>query len=182
MRQWSFPYCFFAVPPILWAIGETLTLLATAALLVWAPGVRWRWARILLRTIAGLIGGYIVLILGYFIVALGFGVLLASSAPAPEYRQIPSPSGVRTATLTYSAGFLGRDFTSVEISNRGDRERFTAYEYAGPSDVNETTLTWRDDSHLEIGYYADPNRAQRCEAQVANVAVTCIPRQRIGGR
>jgi hypothetical protein len=150
-----------------WVLGETLLAVAILVLLLWAPGVKWRWARLLMRAVGVIIGAFI-------LVVVGFGELLASGNPKPEIRQVASPTGAHNATLTYSAGFLGRDFTSVEITNRGCCEHFTAYEYSGPSEINGTTVVWLDDSHLEITYDVDSQgRFQKCQAGVANVTVIC---------
>lgn len=154
-----------------WILGTSLLLLAIIVLLLWAPGVRWRWARILMRVVGVAIGTLIV-------VLVGFAAMLNSGNPKTQYRQLASPTGVHNATVKYSAGFLGRDFTSVEITGRNCCEHFTAYEYAGPSDINGTTLKWLDDSHLEITYYADTaGRFQQCHTRVANVTVTCTARR-----
>lgn len=117
-----------------------------------------------------------VIVGGYILMAMAFGALLGSGNPKPEYRQIISPNGTHTATLKYAAGFLGRDFTSVEITNRGCCEHFRAYEYSGPGYFGDTKVKWLDDSHLEIVYFVDPARSQECETRVADVTVTCVPR------
>lgn len=154
-----------------WVLGGALVIVAMIVLLLRAPGIRWRWARIALRVFGAAIGVII-------LVTVGFGALLASGNPEPQYRKIASPSGVHEVTLMYSAGFLGRDFTSVKITNRGCCQHFTAYEYAGPSDADSTTMKWLDDSRLEIRYYPDPDRSQQCKTRVAGVTIICTPMKR----
>jgi hypothetical protein len=75
----------------------------------------------------------------------------------------------------YASGFLGRDFSSVELTKKGFCKHFTAYKYDGPSDLTGTTLIWLDDSHLQIQYHADPSRYQHCETRAADITITCTP-------
>ena len=141
-------------------------ILAVIVLLVWAPAIRWRWLRIALR----ILGGSAALCI---LAVIGFAVALNAGDPKPQYRAVSSPNGLHQATLTYQAGFLGRDFSSVEVTKKGCCQHFTAYEYDGPSDLDSTTLGWLDDSHLQIGYRPDPYRYQHCETRVADVIVAC---------
>ena len=139
-------------------------VLVIVVLLLWAPAIKWRWLRILLRIVGGAAALFV-------LVAASIGLLLCCSAK-PQYRTLDSPTGLRRATLKYESGFLGRDFSSVEITKKGFCKHFTAYEYDGPSDLTSTTLIWLDDSHLQIQYHADRSRYQHCETRVA---VTCPP-------
>jgi hypothetical protein len=88
---------------------------------------------------------------------------------------VASPNGSHDAKLTYKAGFLGRDFSMVEITKKGCCQHFRAYTYAGPSDLDSTTVIWVDDSHLRIKYTLDPDRNQHCESHVTDVTVICEP-------
>jgi hypothetical protein len=150
-----------------WMAGPALVL-AVIVLLVWAPAVKWRWLRIVLRVFGGMAALCA-------LVAVGLGMALNWGNPKPQYRTVTSPNGSHDATLTYDAGFLGRDFSSVEITKKSCCQHFTAYEYDGPSDLKSTTMVWVDDSHLQIEYPADPDRYQHCESRVADVTVICIP-------
>jgi hypothetical protein len=155
--------------PDLWsrASGSALPrlVLVVIVLLLWAPAVGWRWLRIVLRMVGGA-AAILVLVL----VSIGW---LRSGKP--KYRTLDSPNGLNRATLEYESGFLGRDFSSVELTKNGFCKRFTAYEYDGPSDLTSTTLLWLDDSHLQIQYRADPNRYQHCETRVADIIIACTP-------
>ena len=143
-------------------------VIAVSVLLIWAPAIKWRWLRIILRVFGGTAALCV-------LVVVGLGMALNWENPKPRYRTVTSPSGSHDATLTYEAGFLGRDFSSVEITKKGCCQHFTAYEYAGPSDLEGTTAVWVDDSHLQIEYRADPHRYQHCENRVADVTIICIP-------
>lgn len=151
-----------------WWMAWPILLLVITALMVWAP-VRLRWVRITVR----LIGGVVLFCL---VSAASVGLLLNSGNPKPEHLSVASPSGSHLATLTYQAGFLGRDYSTVKISKKGCCEHFTAYEYAGPSHITAASLVWADDSHLRIRYIFDPLRRQRCETHVADVDILCEPR------
>lgn len=142
-------------------------VVAVIVLLIWAPGVRWRWLRIVLRVV----GGTAALCM---LVIVGLGMALDSGNPKAQTHTVTSPNGSHDATLTFEAGFLGRDFSRVEITKRGCCQHFTAYEYAGPSDSQGTTVAWVDDAHLQIEYRADPNRYQHCESHVADVSIICV--------
>jgi hypothetical protein len=135
-----------------WLAAPALVL-AVAIILISAPRVRWRWLRIVIC----LVGGAIAL---FVLAVVGLGLLMISGGPKPQHRTVTSPNGSRDATLTYSAGFLGRDFSRVEITKRGCCQHFTAYEYQGPSDLQGTDIVWPDDLHLRIEYRPDPTRFQ----------------------
>lgn len=150
-----------------WLVGP-IPVLIVIVLLLWAPRVRWPWLKILLRIIGGLAASFL-------IVVIGFGLLFTWGDPKPQYQTIDSPSGLHKATLTYQAGFLGRDSSEVEITTKKSCKRLTAYTYEGPSNITDTAMTWVDDSHLQIKYQLDRDRYQRCETQIGDVKVTCIP-------
>ena len=141
---------------------------AVIALLIWAPAVRWRWLRIMLRLIDGAAAFCVLAI-------LSLGLMLNLGNPKLQYRTVASPNGSHDAELTYQAGFLGRDFSIVEITKKGCCQHFRAYTYAGPSDLDSTTVIWVDDSHLRIKYTLDPDRNQHCESHVTDVTVICEP-------
>jgi hypothetical protein len=151
-----------------WFVDGVALFVAALVLLLWAPGVKSRGLRISLRIVGGIIGSIT-------IVVVAFGILLDSNDPGPQYRTLRSPDGGHTATLMYDSGFLGRDFSSVKLTRGTCCKHFTVYEYAGPSDITGTTVTWIDSSHLQITYYSDPDRNQHCEARVADVTIICKP-------
>lgn len=152
-----------------WLVGP-IPVLIIIVLMLWAPLVRWQWLKILLRVIGGLAAAFLA-------VFIGLGLLFTSGDPKPQYQTIDSPSGLHRATLIYQAGFLGRDSSEVEVTTKNSCKRLTAYSYEGPSDISGTTVTWMDDSHLQIKYQLDRDRYQRCETQIGGVKVTCIPLQ-----
>jgi hypothetical protein len=153
-----------------WLIG-LLFALVLLTFMLWSPGIKWRWLRISIRIVAGLAAILIVPV-------AGLALLFVATDTKPEYRTVNSPTGLHQATLTYHAGFLGRDFSQVRIKSKSCCKHFTAYEYAGPSDITETKMTWIDDSHLQIEYYSDPERMQHCQKQVADVLIICKALQR----
>lgn len=150
-----------------WIVAPLLAL-TIVALMLWAPGIKWLWLRVLIRTVGGLAGLFIFAV-------VGFGALLVSGGPKPQYRTVYSPAGLHQATLRYQAGFLGRDSTTVKVKNRSCCQHFTAYVYDGPSNITGTTMTWLDDSHLQIQFRTDPDRYQRCNPKVADVIIICKP-------
>jgi hypothetical protein len=150
-----------------WLAWPALAL-GIIAILIWTPGVRWLWLRIVLRFLGAAAALFVVLV-------IGLGVLLNSGNPKPQRRTITSPNGSHDAILTYEAGFLGRDYSLVEIKRTGYCQHFIVYEYAGPSDLRSTVVSWLDESHLRIGYRADPNRPQHCHSRAADVTIICEP-------
>jgi hypothetical protein len=141
---------------------------AIIVVLIWAPGVKLRWLQIVLRVLGGAAVACILLV-------AAIGIALISGGPKTQYCTVTSPSGSHHATLTYDAGFLGRDFSGVTVTKNGCRQQFTAYEYEGPSDLRSTTMLWLDETHLRIEYRADPDRYQKCKSRVADVTITCAP-------
>jgi hypothetical protein len=113
-------------------------------------------------------------VIGLFALAIvSFGLLLNSGAPKPEYRTVKSPNGLNEVTLMYSAGFLGRDFTSIQLKSNKCCKHFTVYVYEGPSGLTGTGMVWLDDSHVQIQYHTDHNRYQHCESLVAGITIFC---------
>jgi hypothetical protein len=141
-------------------------VLVVILLLMWAPGVRWRWPRIVLRVLGGAA-------LLCALLVVGLGVAMNAGDPRPEYLTVISPNGSHQAHLTYHAGFLGRDYSVVQVTKNGCCQHFTAYEYAGPSDLKGTDMVWLDDTHLKLEYRADSEHRQRCERQAADVQIVC---------
>jgi hypothetical protein len=104
---------------------------------------------------------------------VGIGMALNGNSK-PQYRTVYSPNRSHQATQMYQAGFLGRDFSSIEITKKGCCQHFTAYQYDGPADLQSATMVWLNESHLQIKYRSDSRRYQRCETRVADVTITCI--------
>jgi len=150
-----------------WLVWPAVVL-AIIVVLIWAPGIKRRWLQIVLRVLGGAAVACI-------LVVVAIGVALSSGGPKTQYRTVTSPSGSHHATLTYDAGFLGRDFSVVTVTKNGGCQQFTAYEYEGPSDLQSTTMLWLDETHLRVEYRADPDRYQQCKSRVADVTITCAP-------
>jgi hypothetical protein len=131
------------------------------------PGVTRRWLQIVLRVIGGTA-------LACIFIVVGMGILL-NAGMKTQYRTVTSPSGSHHATLAYTAGFLGRDFSVITVTKNGCCQHFAAYRYDGPSDLQDTTIVWLDDTHLRIEYRADVDRYQQCKSQVADVTIICAP-------
>ncbi len=150
-----------------WLVWPAVVLLIVV-LLIWAPGVKPRWLQIVLRVLGGTAVACILAV-------VAIGVAFNSGSPETQSRTVSSPHGSHHATLTYDAGFLGRDISIVTVTKNGCRQNFTAYEYDGPSDLQDTNVLWLDETHLRIDYRADPHRYQQCESRVADVTITCAP-------
>ncbi len=142
-------------------------VLTIIVVLIWAPGVKRRWLQMVLRVIGGTA-------LACIFIVVGLGILL-NSGMKTQYRTVTSPGGSHHATLGYSAGFLGRDFSSVTVTKNGCCQQFAVYQYDGPSDSQDTTIVWLDDTHLRIEYRADVDHFQQCTSQVADVTIICAP-------
>jgi hypothetical protein len=153
---------------MVWWLAGPIPILVVIVLMLWAPRVKREWLKTLLRIGGGLAASFLV-------VLIGVGALLTWGEPKPQYQTTSSPNGLHQATLIYQAGFLGRDVSEVEITTKNSCKRFSAYVYDGPSDLASTTVKWVDDSHLQIKYRIDRHRYQHCEAQVADVSVSCVP-------
>ncbi len=147
---------------------ELAGIFSLIALSLWAPGLKWRWLRIAFRVAGGVA-------LLYVLAIVAIGMLLSSGDPKPQYRTIISPNGMYQATLTYQAGFLGRDNSRVELTKTGRCRHFAVYDYEGPSSLAGTTMRWLDNSHLEVEYRADPNRYQECASKASGVRIVCVP-------
>ena len=74
-----------------WLFG-LLFVLVLLALMLWAPGIKWRWLRMSLRIVGGVAAAIIVPV-------VGFALLLRLDDPKPQYRTVSSPSGLHQATL-----------------------------------------------------------------------------------
>ena len=138
------------------------------SLLLWAPRLRKRWMRITSRVLgaAGLVP-LVVIILGIF-----FGLALNAGNPSAKTRVIKSSDG-QEAKLSYSAGFLGRDYTEVTLKHTGCCRHIAVFSHSGPSWFDDPKLEWLDNHNLHISYHARPGDPQHCEDKVGEVIITC---------
>lgn len=99
--------------------------------------------------------------------------MAACSSSRP--RILISPDGKHIAEYEYNAGFLGRDFTSVDVRGKWSIFPSEAYRYSGPSDWSGTQVLWLDDRHLQIRYVEDrQGRLQHCYNEAAGITVQCL--------
>jgi hypothetical protein len=147
-----------------------LSYFVLVVLLLWAPKLRKNWMRIISRIlgVAGLVSIIIAL------PAIVFRLALALGNPPTKSIQIRSPGG-EEATLIYSAGFLGRDYTEVVLKHPKNCRHFTVFWHAGPSYFNDVKLDWADDYHLRLTYHTRPDDPQHCESTNGSVALICVP-------
>jgi len=160
------PELWSAILELRWLVWPAV-ILTIIVVLIWAPGIKRRWLQIVLRVIGGTA-------LACVCIVVGMGIVL-NSGMKTQYRTVTSPSGSHHATLGYTAGFLGRDFSSVTVTKNGCCQHFAAYQYEGPSDLQSTTMVWLDETHLRIEYQADVGRYQQCKSRVADVTIICAP-------
>jgi hypothetical protein len=152
----------------LWRIYLLVLIFATIGLMLWAPGIKWFWVRVVLRIVGGAAGLFVLALMGLI-------ASLASHDPKPEYRTVASPNGTHQVILKYQSGWLAMDTTRVSVTSKGCCQHLTVFEYDGSSDTSAVMLNWLDDSHLRIAYYSDPREYQRCVARIKDVSVTCVP-------
>jgi hypothetical protein len=141
---------------------------ALVALLLWAPRLRKRWIRITSRLLgaAGLVPLIVV------IPGIVLGLALNAGNPSAKTRVTQSPDG-QQAKLSYSAGFLGRDYTEVTLKHIGCCRHITVFSHSGPSWFDDPKLEWRDNHHLHITYHARLGDPQHCENKVGDITITC---------
>jgi hypothetical protein len=100
------------------------------------------------------------------------GLALNAGNPSAKTRVIKS-SDVQEAKLSYSAGFLGRDYTEVTLKHPGCCWHITVFSHNGPSWFDDVKVEWLDNRHLHITYHARPGDPQHCEGKVGEVMITC---------
>ena len=149
---------------IVFAIGY----LVLVVLLLWAPRLRKRWHRIASR----LLGVAAVVPLAILGPALFLGLLFASGNPPTVYRTVRSQNG-QEATVSYNAGFLGRDYTEVALKSPCCCRHTRFFWHGGPSSLDDVQVEWVDDEHLHLSYHARPTDAVHCEQKVENVTIVC---------
>jgi hypothetical protein len=142
--------------------------IALVSLLIWAPRLRRRWQRITSRVIGGLGAAPLVVALP----AVLFGVALASGNPPTKSRVVKSPTG-EEATLNYSAGFLGRDYTEITLKKAGCCRHVPIFSHNGPSSFDDPQVEWMDNKHLHITFHTRPDDPQHCEQHVESTFITC---------
>lgn len=148
--------------------GSLAAYIAFIGLLIWAPRLRKRWQRITSRVIGGLGAAPLVVALPTVL----FGMALASGNPPTKSRVVKSPDG-EEATLNYSAGFLGRDYTEVTLKRSGCCRHIPVFSHNGPSSFEDPQIEWVDNKHLRITFHTRPDDPQHCEQHVGDTVITC---------
>jgi hypothetical protein len=155
--------------PVLGVLSSLLACVTVVVFLLWAPKTRKRWLLITSR----IIGAAGAVPLGFVLIAVLFAVLLNSGNPPTRTRIVQSPDG-QQAKLSYDAGFLGRDSTTVTVKHAGCCRHTVVFWHEGPSWLDDPKIEWLDNRHLRISYHTRPDDPQHCEQQVWNIAVVCI--------
>ena len=143
---------------------------ALVILLFMAPKLRTQWQREVSRAL----GALLVIPLLFALPALLLGIGFAHSGPPAQSRIMKSPNG-QEATLNYSAGFLGRDYTEMTLKQTGCCRHMRVFWNSGPSSFSDPRVEWQDDRHLLLTYHARPADPSHCEHQLQAVVITCIP-------
>ncbi|MES2222961.1 MAG: hypothetical protein V4587_18570 [Acidobacteriota bacterium] len=156
------------ITPVIAEFVEIVGYTALVALLLWAPKLKKRWQRISSRLLGA--AGVVPLVFAIPVILLGLG--LNAGNPPTRTQVIESPDG-QQAELSYSAGFLGRDYTEVTLKHTGCCRHITVFSHNGPSWFDDPKLEWRDNHHLQITYHTRPGDPQHCENKVGEITVTC---------
>lgn len=154
--------------PVIGAFVVLVAYTALVALLLCAPKLRKRWQRISSRLLGA--AGLVPLVFVILVILLGLGS--NGGNPPTKTRVIQSPDG-QQAKLSYSAGFLGRDYTDVTLKQTGCCRHITVFSHSGPSWFDDPKLEWHDSHHLQITYHARPGDPQHCENKVGEITITC---------
>jgi hypothetical protein len=152
--------------------GAALSYVSLAILLIWAPKVRKRWMLIASRVV----GAAALLPILIASPAIILGVALASGDPPPQHHTFRSPSG-QEATLSYQAGFLGRDYTEITLKRTGCCRHTSVFWHAGPSEFDDPAVEWLDDRHLSVTYHTRAGDPQHCEERAGDVSIACVSMQ-----
>ena len=154
--------------PFLGLLASVIVYIALVALLLWAPKLRKRWLRIASRVlgVAAIIPGAVIL------PAFLFGLALASGNPATQIRTVISGDG-QEARVRYDAGFLGRDYTAVDLKLTGCCRHTTVFWHGGPSTLDDVKIEWLDNRHLSLTYHARSSDQQHCEQRVREITIVC---------
>jgi hypothetical protein len=155
--------------PMLGMLVSLLAYIAVVFFLLWAPKIRKRWLLITSR----ILGAVAAVPLSFVLIAVLFALLLNSGNPSTQTRIVRSSEG-QQATLSYDAGFLGRDYTKVTLKRTGCCRHIVVLWHHGPSEFDDPKIEWADNRHLRITYHTRRDDPQHCERQVGNIAVTCI--------
>lgn len=145
-----------------------LAYVALIVLLLWAPKLRGRW----LRTASRILGVAAVVPIAVILPGLLLGLALAMGNPPTQTRTAQSQDGQR-ATLSYDAGFLGRDFTEVSLKPTGSCRHTTVFWHGGPSFFDDVKMEWVDNRHLRLTYHSRSGDPQHCEQQVGETTIVC---------
>src|SRR6266480_3396309 len=87
-------------------------------------------------------------------------------------RIVRSQNG-QEAKLSYSGGFLGRDYTEVTLKSPGCCRHVVIFLLAGSSWFDDVRIEWVDDHHLQLTYHARSSDQQHCEQRVGEINIVC---------
>ncbi len=153
--------------PVIGAFVVLVAYTALVALLLCAPKLRKRWQRISSRLLGA--AGLVPLVFVILVILLGLG---SNGGNPPTKTRVIQRHG-QQAKLSYSAGFLGRDYTDVTLKQTGCCRHITVFSHSGPSWFDDPKLEWHDSHHLQITYHARPGDPQHCENKVGEITITC---------
>jgi len=154
--------------PLFGGLASVLAYLAVVTLLVWAPKLRKRWLRVASR----IVGIAAVVPVAIMLPAVLLGLALASGNPPTETRIVHSTDG-QEARLRYDGGFLGRDYTRVDLKTPDSCRHIAVFWHAGPSFLDDVKMDWLDNRHLRLTYHARSGDPQHCEQRAGEVTVVC---------
>jgi hypothetical protein len=155
--------------PLLGVIASLVLYIALTAFLLWAPRLRTRWKRITSR----ILGLVCIAPLVVALPAIIFGLALRNSGPSAQTRTVRSADG-QEASLSYKAGFLGRDYTETTLKRTGCCRHTVIFWHQGPSWFDDPKIDWLDNQHLRISYHARQDDPQHCEHQLEDITIACM--------
>lgn len=154
--------------PAAGAIAFPVCYISLAIVLLWAPKLRTQWKLVASRVFGVLMCAPLIFILP----ALFFALLVNIEGPPAKTRMIRSPNG-QEAQLSYTAGFLGRDYTEITLKRTECCRHTVVFWHQGPGWFDDPKIDWLDNQHLRISYHSRPADRQHCEKQSGDISVEC---------
>ena len=147
----------FALAMYLFLVGSAL----------WVP-IQKRSLRITSRVVGAT--GLIPIVVGFPLTF--FALSLTGGNPPTKVKTVRSLAGDE-ATVSYNAGFLGRDYTDDVLKRATCCRHVEVMWHAGPSELQDMQMEWPDADSLHLTYHARLGDPQHCEQRVSGVAITC---------